>query len=143
MGRKPKNLKRTASQADLAVEQEGEEETVPAFAQVPSNNSLQDTFEANTLNKQQLIQPGPNWSLDFSPSLLATDNIAFNFHELPVPSAQHPSLADIIPPTFLERSSSTSTSTPGASGESETSSLSPEQLSVVSEMGDPETTIKL
>lgn len=127
MGRKPKNLKRTASQADIGA---GQEE-IPAFAQAsypnaPASSSSSDTF----------LSPPQSWGLDLSPSLLGTGGLTINLNELPVPSAQDPPLAEVITP-MLERTASNSATS------SEGSPFSAERVNFPPSVEDPETAMKL
>lgn len=130
MGRKPKNLKRTASQADIGA---GQEE-IPAFAQ-----ASYPSVPASTTSSDPFVSPAPNWGLeDLSPSLLGPGGLTINLNELPVPSAQDPPLAEVITP-MLERTTSNS----ATSSASESSPFPMERISFPPNIQDPETAMKL
>lgn len=129
MGRKPKNLKRTASQADIGA---GQEE-IPAFAQASYSNA-----PVPPSSSDQFLPTTPSWGLDLSPSLLGSGNLTINVNELPVPSAQDPPLVEVITP-MLERTTSNS----AASSTSGSSPFPPERANFPPNIQDPEAAMKL
>lgn len=131
MGRKPKNLKRTASEAELAQRE------LPAIAvfqgEIPSPSSLNVPF----------LQPNSGWEFDFAPpppTNTISETLGFNLQDLPSLTPPHPPLADVIPPLVWDTSSPSADSL--APGSSRSGSI-PFEPRFPAEMGNPEILKKL
>lgn len=155
MGRKPKNLKRTAAQADLEVPALTGLNP-PPFASAPSAASPSQPHPATPTSNlsippfqpsiaQHTLHHQKSWHFE-SHSRAPAKSSDFNLEELPPLGTVQPTLADIVSPVFWDSRSSSNTSTlascPGTAT-SRSSSLPLENPCFPPEMGPSDVLMKL